>query len=128
MDMIRYLSKVRKLLAEEGWVQGKSRSPHGYCLSGALSHGVHSIVCKDEPDAARCTGDTKRLYNLFKAEIQERMPPGSWGIISIERWNDDSKRTYEEVLGLVDVMIDKCRVEAVIEESKDIEIQKAVTV
>lgn len=91
MRTSRLLKEARKALVSHGWVQGRTGSrTYGLCLDGALQ------LCTDTPATLR------RARITLAGVIRE-----TYGIYSIETWNDQNERTKAEVLELLDAAIAK---------------------
>lgn len=87
----KVLEEARRLLEEEGWVQGVlHRTGEGYCAVGALREAVH-VRC------ARMCGDVPSM--IFK-EAYLRLQSQVGGRETVASWNDRPERTAEDVIML----------------------------
>lgn len=100
------LCEIKELLLSEGWIQGVAYDPitGAHCMSEAIN-----VVSYRAPYL--CSPVLKTIRNAVVSLI----PPDSLddlgdsplpSNIRIERWNDRSGRTAEEVIGLIDNLID----------------------
>lgn len=95
------LRKSIELLNEDGWIRGEMRTPGGFCSLGAIHQGALYVLGGD---------GVERNHKEFKhelAELRERTDRAVRNVIrekydygSIVFWNDNIRRTREEVLGV----------------------------
>lgn len=99
----RTLTHARGLLQACGWIQGRSRTTDGYCLTGACkraSGGGNTVKYRDA---------TSALFTCLPDECRERWAPKpsdhpirmrTRQVSALIEWNDTPYRTKEEVLDL----------------------------
>lgn len=88
----RVLEEARRLLEEEGWVQGVfHRTGEGYCAVGALRQVVFVSHCC-ECHSSQCEQVFKEAYIRLQSQV------GGRGTVAW--WNDRPERTAEDVIML----------------------------
>jgi len=100
-DVTLRLIEARSLLAA-GWIQNKAHRNGSYCIVGAIFSELASLDSQNGHDwrVIDCVGaETERGLN-------ELIPPDPNNeYYSIATWNDETDRTQEEVLALMDTAI-----------------------
>ena len=110
MDKITILNRIRNRICK-GWTQGSLArndkreevtvfAPEAtmFCLVGAIR-----VECLKEEEED----------NEFDIEDELQISlPGSWGRENLEKWNDFTLTTEEDVLSLIDRTIERLRAEA----------------
>ena len=96
------LLKAAKILEEKGWVQQSFAKRGSYCIIGAINKAIGRHPSNDDLNR----GKNQPLFNEVVSRLEERIPrQRSWGnfgyyqgAAKIESWNDDERRTKEQVL------------------------------
>lgn len=87
-DVKTPLREAKALLLKEGWVQHAYSSAWGFCLAGALRY-----VAQDDADCAQA---------LEALVSENKFLKGLQPLNEIIFWNDDPRRTKEQVIDLID--------------------------
>ena len=114
---IRFLERTKKILDEEGWIQGELRTNEGFCLVGAMDQAGTDLFGCDNEDYLHNASHAMTMVTEHVRELEGD------DFSCVEYWNDTDGRKVEEVIDCLDSVIDKYRVEEVIEESKDVEVE-----
>jgi hypothetical protein len=88
--------KLSDILTRKRWIKGDYENSIGQCC---LVGGLRKIVGKECYDEnGYYTPEFKKQYNNLYSII-EKLHPGYWG--SVENFNDNYARTYEEIEEIV---------------------------
>lgn len=96
MSPSEVIAGALNLILEKGWVQKDYITTKGYCLSGALSYSTPGKY-----ENRQAFYDACKIVSL---EIKFQLNPT---FHLIEGWNDDPKRTKEDVVKLLDTAYEK---------------------
>jgi hypothetical protein len=89
----RVLKKARRLIEENGWVQGTFHNSQGYCLVGAVDEAASGFVLNDE------------AIQELDSNLNDISSP--YPRSNIFYWNDKLGRKKREVVSLLDRTIEK---------------------
>jgi hypothetical protein len=88
--IVLVLEQTVALLRREGWVRGAYEKDGGYCLTGALEAAAKTLgVAWEVHRAAELTAQLTLAAHT------------SHNMINLITWNDDLRRTGDQVLGLL---------------------------
>lgn len=83
------LDRMASLLEEKGWIQGHSRTEHGFCLVGALGQSV-----EEQP---LTMNEKVKLHEEVRGQLRAAIPYGM-GLVC---FNDQRGRQKSEVISLI---------------------------
>ncbi|MBM4570307.1 hypothetical protein GS534_24420 [Rhodococcus hoagii] len=97
-DAIR---KGIELLEENGWIQGEMHTVGGYCSLGAVRQGALLALADDDVEhtAESFRGALEDL-RMRADQVVRDVIKEKYDYSSIVFWNDNIRRTREEVLGV----------------------------
>lgn len=102
------LKKALDILIEDGWIKGQYEDDRGrVCLAGALKKAVFGSTRCSENDTEkvrRIVEARTAVHDYLRGQSENTSPH-----LTITSWNDDSRRTYTEVLGVVAATAGSCR-------------------
>ncbi len=103
-DKIKLLTETKKII-EKGWVQGKFSTNASGEWCSHLSNDVEACCLKGAFNKAGKELNLFSTANNISDKLYDKLPKVTSGLCPIVFWNDDPKRTKEEVIQLLDEMI-----------------------
>ena len=125
MKSVRYLLKeVKNLLMKKGWIQDDYQRAESYCMVGAINTVLHSY--RDGMTLDEWMDTRRGCMTTVLDTINESCVGTKYS--TVEGWNDSRATDESDIYEVLDKAIDRSKVEEVIEESRDIEIEEPVIV
>lgn len=103
----RAIARAKAILEDKGWIQNRSSSTSGVCLTQAIREATSpSYGVRSKPGLAKLSGPKMQglIYGLLETARPSvtRRAPAFDSAGAVANWNDKSGRSKEQVFALLD--------------------------